>query len=112
MSRDTGAEEVNRQLHNMSLGLADSPTEPPAPDRFVKNEDDPATEKVVQTMAGLDNWAAGAAGLSVVPADIKDACATAVKEFDSLVFPDHSYQAAKDEDGFDISQVVPGCVPR
>jgi hypothetical protein len=92
MSRDMGAEEVNRQLHNMSLGLADSPTEPPAPDRFVKNEDDPATEKVVQTMAGLDNWAAGAAGLSVVPADIKDACATAVKEFDSLVFPDRNYQ--------------------
>ena len=78
----------------------------------MKNEEDPATEEVVQTMAGLDYWAAGVAGLSVVPADIKDACATAVKEFDSLVFPDHSYQAAKDEDGFDISQVVPGCVPR
>jgi hypothetical protein len=39
ISRDMGAEEVNRQLHNMSLGLADSPTEPPAPDRFVKNEE-------------------------------------------------------------------------
>ena len=107
-----GIDEVNRQLHNISLGLADSPTKPSVPDLPVKDEEDTTREKVVKMMAVLDNWVDMAAGLSVVPADINDACATAVKEFNSLVFPDHSYQAAKDEDVFEISQVIPGVVTR